>query len=80
MDKDSSPAIKGSSQPYPGVGEEKEGSGQLPVSPVLRNGIYFQENESILVINQFVSIKVKMKLKQFFVSSSNLKRDMLPNW
>lgn len=80
MDKDSSPVIKGSSQPYPGEGEEKEGSGQLPVSPVLRNGIYFQENESILVINQFVSIKVKMKLKQFFVSSSNLKRDMLPNW
>lgn len=43
-------------------GEGKEGSGWPPASWVLKNGAYFQENKNILLIHQFVSVKVKQNL------------------
>lgn len=79
MDKDSSPAIKVSFQPHPGEGGGEGRLRPVPCFTSFKEWHFLEENESILLINQFVSIKVKMKLKQFFVSSRNLKRDMLPN-
>ena len=66
-------------QLHPGEGPGQKGSGQLPAWRILRNGVYFQGNGSILQINQFVSVKGKMELKQFSVSSRNLKKYMPPN-